>query len=123
MLMGSNEMMDGLELAGLPAPLPTVGCEEGVSTSVMCCTAGSRAASRHCVTRGTRAELLWCPRKVSAEPVLAASLTAEYCLRQEQKAVMSLRRPAVPLFKSKGSSLSINVLMLGSSLMSALAQG
>lgn len=36
---------------------------------------------------------------------------------------MGLVRSAVLLFESKGSSLSINLLMLGSSLTSAHAEG
>lgn len=35
-LMGINEMMEGLELAGPPGLVPVVGGEEFVSTSVTC---------------------------------------------------------------------------------------
>ena len=70
-------MMEGLELAGLLGLVPTVGGEEDISTNV---TRGCRSASRQLLEKETpqiRAELPWCPRKVSAEPIFVISLPAE----------------------------------------------
>lgn len=84
-LMGVNEMMEGPELAGLPGLVPMVGGEDVVSTNVMCCRTALGQPQGSSLQRGhrrIRAELPRHPRRVSAEPIFAISLPAEYSFRQ-----------------------------------------